>query len=282
MHFSSRLFSLGTLALAGTAPVHAALINASPYNYTNEPASFNTRIQGSRISGSYVLDSFSDYENLPPANSWSGSGQAGYSTSEGASAQLHAAGAGAASFANDIYTLDARVETYGVWNHESQVTQSAGVSVSMLTGTFIGNETIRISGIFDSVLPSELVETFPDGQYPIKDETLGETVFKLYLYQCGYSCADTGLIDPLPLGKTFDQTLTLGPGKYRLEASITSSLSGRGFGADDPNVVGLYAWGGGTMSVTVEDVAPLPLPAAVWLFGSGLLGLTGLGRRKAQ
>lgn len=31
----------------------------------------------------------------------------------------------------------------------------------------------------------------------------------------------------------------------------------------------------------VSDVAPIPVPAAVWLFGSGLLGLAGFGRRRA-
>lgn len=30
----------------------------------------------------------------------------------------------------------------------------------------------------------------------------------------------------------------------------------------------------------VADVAPIPLPAAVWLFGTGLLGLIGLGRKR--
>ena len=30
----------------------------------------------------------------------------------------------------------------------------------------------------------------------------------------------------------------------------------------------------------VANVAPVPVPAAVWLFGSGLLGLAGLGRRR--
>ena len=30
----------------------------------------------------------------------------------------------------------------------------------------------------------------------------------------------------------------------------------------------------------VADVAPIPLPAAVWLFGSGLLGLVGVSRRR--
>ena len=32
----------------------------------------------------------------------------------------------------------------------------------------------------------------------------------------------------------------------------------------------------------VADVAPVPLPAAVWLFGAGLLGLVGLGRNRVR
>jgi hypothetical protein len=34
-------------------------------------------------------------------------------------------------------------------------------------------------------------------------------------------------------------------------------------------------------SAGVLSVSSVPLPAAVWLFGSGLLGLIGVGRRKA-
>ena len=33
-------------------------------------------------------------------------------------------------------------------------------------------------------------------------------------------------------------------------------------------------------STLVVDVQPIPVPAAVWLFGSGLIGLVGLARRK--
>jgi hypothetical protein len=33
-------------------------------------------------------------------------------------------------------------------------------------------------------------------------------------------------------------------------------------------------------SLTVLSVNPVPVPAAVWLFGSGLIGLIGIVRRK--
>ena len=37
-----------------------------------------------------------------------------------------------------------------------------------------------------------------------------------------------------------------------------------------------------TGSELVIDIAAIPVPAAVWLFGSGLLGLAGVARRKAS
>ena len=32
----------------------------------------------------------------------------------------------------------------------------------------------------------------------------------------------------------------------------------------------------------VGDIAAVPVPAAVWLFGSGLIGLLAIGRRRRQ
>ncbi len=37
----------------------------------------------------------------------------------------------------------------------------------------------------------------------------------------------------------------------------------------------------GSISTGKLEVSPVPVPAAVWLFGSGLLGLVGIARRKA-
>jgi hypothetical protein len=56
------------------------------------------------------------------------------------------------------------------------------------------------------------------------------------------------------------------------------------FGTD---VVGTKDFAGAVLtssglSITAAGGAPVPLPAAVWLLGSGLLGLTGIARRKAK
>jgi len=57
-------------------------------------------------------------------------------------------------------------------------------------------------------------------------------------------------------------------------------------GVFDPNAIGNYQFaievssgGFGVESVAIE-VQTVPIPAAVWLFGSGLLGLLGIARRK--
>jgi len=46
---------------------------------------------------------------------------------------------------------------------------------------------------------------------------------------------------------------------------------------------GMYGEGGGqyAMAIHAGDVSAVPIPAAMWLFGSGLLGLIGMARRKA-
>ncbi len=43
-----------------------------------------------------------------------------------------------------------------------------------------------------------------------------------------------------------------------------------------------FANGGSVLQVDVQVVSQVPVPAAVWLFGSGLLGLAGVTYRKAR
>ena len=40
--------------------------------------------------------------------------------------------------------------------------------------------------------------------------------------------------------------------------------------------------GGSVLQVDVQNVPAVPVPAAVWLFGSGLLGLVGVARKQAS
>jgi len=48
-----------------------------------------------------------------------------------------------------------------------------------------------------------------------------------------------------------------------------------GFQFNPPKSTNLFAW-----AVRSGDVSAVPVPAAIWFFGSGLLGLVGIARRK--
>ena len=56
-------------------------------------------------------------------------------------------------------------------------------------------------------------------------------------------------------------------------------LSGTGFGGNFTSDFDNLSSGTGT-GIAVANVGTVPVPAALWLFGSGLLGLTGLARRR--
>jgi len=71
----------------------------------------------------------------------------------------------------------------------------------------------------------------------------------------------------LPLGSTTSNLVLtpIGPGQYSI------SMYGQGASAEGPY----------TLDYSIElNVSTIPVPAAVWLFGSGLLGLIGVSRRR--
>jgi hypothetical protein len=48
-----------------------------------------------------------------------------------------------------------------------------------------------------------------------------------------------------------------------------------------PTLLGTFTFSGSTLTYTAAGTSAVPLPAAVWLLGSGLFGLFGIGRRRA-
>ncbi len=73
---------------------------------------------------------------------------------------------------------------------------------------------------------------------------------------------------PAPLAAT---ALSLGLG-YDIDGNFVG-------GTPFPGIKGLINIGSGN-SLTVTSLSAVPVPAAVWLFGSGLIGLIGVARRK--
>jgi len=87
-------------------------------------------------------------------------------------------------------------------------------------------------------------------------------------------------------GTAFDGVFKLavdgGPAAtYNLSNLFSTTLTGQTFDFINPNIAG-----GSNVSnnyqfyISAVNVAAVPVPAAVWLFGSGLLGMAGISRRK--
>ena len=83
-----------------------------------------------------------------------------------------------------------------------------------------------------------------------------------------------GLTGPATVGSLSFIADTVGVAVFNLGASTSSAVGGF-FGTDFNEQFPDFG------SVTVDIGTPeVPLPAAVWLFGSGLLGLIGMARRR--
>ena len=90
----------------------------------------------------------------------------------------------------------------------------------------------------------------------------------------------TGIIDEV-LVSTFPGT---NPGNF-IVATINFTAIGQGTNSFTLNDSTTNPWQGINIDLTYDTFNPLivaavPVPAAAWLFGSGLLGLIGLSRRK--
>jgi len=87
-----------------------------------------------------------------------------------------------------------------------------------------------------------------------------------------------------PYSDTLPQIITRSqydPEAIQGPAPMAATINSQGFGAATPfpGFVGYFDIGSGN-SMYVTSVSAVPIPAAAWLFGSGLIGLAGFARCK--
>ena len=95
-----------------------------------------------------------------------------------------------------------------------------------------------------------------------------------------FTAGDTYLADVGSAATPYSDTLQLLPTDMQGATPLAGTAESIGFiDGPFPSIQGMLDIGSGN-SLHVTSVSAVPVPAAVWLFGSGLLGLIGVARRK--
>jgi hypothetical protein len=132
------------------------------------------------------------------------------------------------------------------------------------------NDTITVSGAFDNTAISSSPYTVYFDQLH-SGNTLSITAGLLTLNQTqddAYALSGSPRLEFNGLGNLIGFSLNSQP--------FTSGALA--FYVEDPDVnVATGVWNAGSFSMT-----PVPVPAAVWLLGSGLVGLVGVARRRKE
>jgi hypothetical protein len=106
---------------------------------------------------------------------------------------------------------------------------------------------------------------FPVGPVPMATTSLDTTLI---------SSAPVACADAYAAGVPDGSCLGLNPSS---ELGVIAGDDGIG---GSPMIDGPFAGFNANFDITAIHIASIPVPAAVWLFGSGLVGLAGLARRK--
>lgn len=154
-------------------------------------------------------------------------------------------------------TWAANAEINGLDTWDNQVAWAAGLSLGGVTGWRLPNVDVNGDGT--------VVDCHPGGVAGCADNEMGF----LYFEQ-GITSSTPGPFSNVG-GFSWSGTESVSDPNAAWGFSFTSSV----YGTSNKSSNG-YAW-----AVRSHDVGAVPLPAAAWLCGSGLLGLLGIARRKA-
>jgi len=154
------------------------------------------------------------------------------------------------------------------------VNVTTGVSKPQLTGGVMDLNSINISGGAGGTLVIGLTDTGFTGSFPAYTANYGGTTTGTVDFDFWHDPNDAqfggGTILPAA-------PISVGPGAF--SGSSTNPIA-----PGTPYSLSIFATinhGEGSQNTSFDaELRPVPIPPAVWLFGSGLLGLAGVARRR--
>jgi hypothetical protein len=184
------------------------------------------------------------------------------------------------------FTGDADVQLFGF-------TVGAPSNVTLLTYSYAGGTNaagdVIPRGGFDPILSlfdssGLLIDSNDDGNFP----DVGTDLVTGYEWDT-YLEAALGVGDYTVAVSQYDN-LALGPtladGFFQSDAFFTATVLGgtcaSGQFCDLDNDQRTNFWAFDILNVESATINPVPVPAAVWMFGTALIGLIGFGKRKSK
>lgn len=285
------------LLFIAASPVQATVIATSAVVY-EEPYSSREVIYGP--SGAVSAASYINAASNGMAAS--GYGQAAYGALHASAFSAAIAGPrnetrgqGGATWIDQVTITDAALTGTSAFAHASFSLSGGLASYSPAVGVGMGNSTVaaavRIDGETVFSTTGQLVSW--NGVITTDEITRGQAVNGVYQVDPAANLTGTFSFDlPFVFGTAFQMSADLTAFTQALyEASAYSDFGSSGYWGGisevhlaDGTVLSGYSLssGSGFDWTNAYPTSPVPLPAAAWLFGTGLLGLVGVARRKAH
>ena len=176
---------------------------------------------------------------------------------------LQDANAGAGSIYDDGVS-----DTDGKMSWDNAVAWAAALDVSGVTGWRLASMDVDGSGVSTTTPP---VDCAGGGVSGCNDNEYGFLYYDEGIYNSSQDVFSSTIQPGVYWSGTQDSVAPINIAwRFNLGSGTNSGLQDSGNKSSEH-----YAW-----AVYPGDVAAVPVPAAVWLFGSGLLGLIGVARRR--
>lgn len=184
-----------------------------------------------------------------------------------------------------FYKANASADILQITGNFSTLSFTPGSSpFTTATGNFITdlfNDTVFLDGNFHQVPLQSLSITLDGTEYWTESDAYLRARFNVFSGSIfGLDVAEiTGLVDfpTLNCCFNFNDFLLAFTGNSPLVDPVNATV----FEYSDPTSTTVGSWTAATSNISGSAfVSTVPVPAAVWLFGSGLLGLVGVARRK--